>query len=51
MTPQPGQQTIAIPHIVKVTKFSQLIEYNKRFLFFKKLCKKRSREKDLLKVF
>ena len=48
MTSQPGLQTIAI-HILpnisqskgnQTTKFSQLLEYNKRNLFFSKIMQK-----------
>ena len=52
MTSQPGLQTIAI-HILpnisqskgnQTMKFGQLIEYNKRNIFFQKLCRKWGRE-------
>ena len=52
MTSQPGLQTIAI-HILpnisqskgnQTIKFGQLIEYNKRNIFFQKLCRKLNRE-------
>ena len=52
MTSQPGFQTIAI-HILSNTwqskgnqtmKFDQLIEYNKRNIFLKKLCRKWGKE-------
>ena len=48
MTSQPGSQTISI-HILpdisqskgnQIMKFGQLIEYNKRNIFFQKLCGK-----------
>ena len=52
MTSQPGLQTIAI-HILpnisqskgnQTMKFGQLIEYNKRNIFFQKLCRKWGKE-------
>ena len=52
MTSQPGLQTIAI-HILpnisqskgnQTIKFGQLIEYNKRNIFFQKLCRKWGKE-------
>ena len=52
MTSQPGFQTIAIhilPNILQskdnqTMKFGQLIEYNKRNIFFQKLCGEWGRE-------
>ena len=52
MTSQPGEQTIAIhilPNISRrkgnqTNKFGQLIEYNMRYIFFKKLYTKCSGE-------
>ena len=52
MTSQPGSQTIAIlilPNISQskgnhTIKFSQLIEFNERNIFFQKLCRKWGRE-------
>ena len=52
MTSQPGLQTIAI-HILpnmsqskgnQTMKLGQLIEYNKRNIFFQKLCRKWGKE-------
>ena len=51
MTSQPGQQTFTI-HILpnisqskvhQTMKISQLIEYNKRNIFLRKLCRKKAR--------
>ena len=51
MTSQPGQQTIVIHILSKIsrskdneTKFGQLIEYSKRNIFLEKPNKKRGRE-------
>ena len=48
MTPQPGEQTVTIHILLNISrnkrnqtmKFSQLIEYNKRKIFFQKSCRK-----------
>ena len=52
MASQPGQQAIAIDILTNISrskgnqaiKLDQLIEYNKRNIFFQKLCGKSGRE-------
>ena len=52
MASQPRLQTIAIHILLNLSqnkgnqtiKFGQLVEYNKRNIFFQKICKKRDRE-------
>ena len=52
MTSQPGLQTTAIQIMANISKskgnqsmkFGQLIEYNKRNIFFQKLCRKWGKE-------
>ena len=59
MTSQPGLQTIAIDILPKISqsngyqtmKFGQLIEFNKRNIFFQKLCEKWSREPSSRRLF
>ena len=59
MTSQPGWQTIAIDILPKIsqsngyhtTEFGHLIEFNKRNIFFQKLCKKWSVETSYRRLF
>ena len=52
MMSQPGLQTIAIHVLPNISqnkgnqtmKFGQQIEYNKRNIFYQKLCRKRGKE-------
>ena len=56
MTSQPGLQAIAVHNVSQspgnqAIKFGQLIEYNKRNIFFQKLCGKRGRETSSRPIF